>query len=240
MVAVTIPPADPDAPAARIHPGAVAALVVFALGMAGSAMFIGHPAPHGDWTYDEVAHRHSWWSMHFYGGLGTALLYVGFGPLVVLLCRARSATWAAAGAVLSAAGGVLFGIGVAMEGAAFSYATDPAGLPAAEGAVLMAYLNDSPGRYLGAINAGQILIGLGWLALLTALWRSRTTPRWVAPAIGLGLVISSAIPFTTGGTVIEILLVRVPSVFVAVLAARSSRFPASTAIPWETIRRPVT
>lgn len=227
---MTTPP-----PFTRAHPAAVAAFAVFALGTAGSAMFIGHPAPSGDWAYHDIAHRHSWWAMHFYGGLGTALMYAGFGVLVALLCRSRAAGWAAAvaaaGAALVAVGGALFGIGVAMEGAAFSYATDPAGLPPAQGAVLMAYLNDSPGRYLGAISAGQVLIGVGWLLLLGALWRSRGVPRPVVPLLVLGLLASTALGFSPLGTVIEILLVRVPSVLVAVLAVRSSRTAGDQVTP---------
>lgn len=149
---------------------------------------------------DLAPHRDAAWLGALADGLAFAVVGIALGLAVCRLAPARGATWANAGAVMTALGGVAFCAGMVSFGSFAWYATDTAAVPAGPGEALMTYVEDNPGHMLGVQMVGFLLFTLGSLALMVALWRSRAVPRWL-PIAYLVLTIGT---FALGGVALNV------------------------------------
>ena len=106
---------------------------------------------------------------------------VGVG-LALVVCRAvgaKGARLAEVGAVLTAAGGICFAVGMYFFGSLAWYATDPALLDPAAGAAIMDAAVASPGHGMLLTPIGFLTSTLGLVLLCVALIRSRALPLWL-------------------------------------------------------------
>lgn len=174
-------------------------LVAGALGSAGLGFWHRHYEPGAPIPYAEFSPiHHGWWAWHMFGGLANTIMTISLAIATCMLVQKRGAMWATIGAVMTLLGGVLFGAGVAAEGAAMGYAGDPAGLPQRSGQLLLTYINDHPQMYVAPILPGVILSTLGPVLISIALIRARSIPVWVPIALLVGTAWDFAAPIRTG------------------------------------------
>lgn len=174
-------------------------LVVGSLGSAGLGFWHrnyepGTPIPYA--TFSPI--HEAWWAWHLFGGLANTLMCVTLAVAACVLAPGRGRVWAAIGAAATVLGGLLFGAGVAAEGAAMGYAGNPRALPQEAGAALLRYMNEHPESYVVPILPGLILSTLGFLLIAMALWRARTVPGWIPAALFAGTVLGFAAPISVG------------------------------------------
>jgi hypothetical protein len=187
------------------------------------AITLWHPDFPDDDTfdYDVVARiRDTWWAFHFFGGIAVVMQSVAFAVAVCLLARSRGVSWALAGSTTYLLGAAAFGVGIASEGVAFAYATDPAAIPAAQGARLLNFMGEHPDRYVVGVLAGLALTSLGAIALCIALLRARTV-HWAIPAVLLvGTVAAVGLNFGVVAFLISTVTITVPMLVIGWSAAR--------------------
>jgi hypothetical protein len=128
---------------------------------------------------DLAPHRDAAWLGAVVDGLAFAAVCVALALAVCRLAPGRGWVWATVGAVVTGVGGVAFAAGMAAFGSLAWYATSTDAVPAQAGTALMTYVEDNPGHVLGLQMAGFLLATLGTLALMVALWRARSVPRWL-------------------------------------------------------------
>jgi hypothetical protein len=149
--------------------------------------------------YDEFSTIHeSWWAWHMFGGLANTLMMVALAIAACVLAQRRGAAWANVGAAATLLGGLLFGAGVAAEGAAMGYAGNPEALPRQAGAALLRYIDQHPDMYVAPLLPGLLLSTLGPMLISVALWRARSVPSWIPLALLLGTVAGFAAPMQIG------------------------------------------
>jgi hypothetical protein len=142
--------------------------------------------------YADIApHRDAAWLGAIIDGLGFAAVGIGLGLAVCLLASHRGSALANIGAVLTGFGGVAFCGGMVAFGSFAWYATS---LPVDTGTALMSYFQDNPGHLIGLQMAGFLLVTLGSLVLMVALWRAGSVPRWLPVAYAV---------LTVGGFVLD-------------------------------------
>jgi hypothetical protein len=166
-------------------PGRVRVRIVQAVLALGSAAVIGfllvRPGPaRTDLSYPAVAAGRdaAWWG-HLVECVGYGAAGIGLALAVGLLVRGRGATWANAGGVLVALGGVLFAAMGYTIAVVSWYATSPGGIGPAAGAALLDDVRTDPGHFAAADVLGFVTLTLGSLLIAVALWRSGSVPRWV-------------------------------------------------------------
>jgi hypothetical protein len=142
--------------------------------------------------------HHAWWAWHMFGGLANTLMTVSLAIAVCVLVQKRGAMWANAGAVMTLLGGLLFGAGVAAEGASMGYAGDPAALSRRSGQMLLTYMNHHPQMYVAPILPGLILSTVGPVLMCIALIRARSIPVWIPLALLVGTAWDFAAPIQAG------------------------------------------
>jgi hypothetical protein len=173
MSTTSLPPAAPVTSAAsRVRPAILAALL--ALGaLVIAAMVLWQPWGERDAiAYADLApNRDAGWLGSLLDGVAFGVVGVTLGLAVCLLAPARGAVWATVGAVTTGFGGVLFAAGILAMGTLAWYATATDAIPADAGT--------------GPQAAGFLLFTLGSLALMVALWRSGSVPRWLPVAYGV-------------------------------------------------------
>jgi hypothetical protein len=200
---------------------AFAVLVLATIGE--RALTLWHPDSSPDDTFDYnvlAPMRNTWWAFHFVGGIALVMQSVAFVVAVCLLARSRGTSWGVAGATTYVLGAAAFGVGIAAEGVAFAYATDPAAVPPAQGAPLLAYMGEHADRYLVGVLAGLALISIGAIALCIALLRARTV-HWIIPAVLLaGTLANLVLPFGVVGFVISTATTTIPMLAIGWYAAR--------------------
>jgi hypothetical protein len=222
----TSPLATSDAgrrPAPTAAWGRTALVVLVLATIAERALTLWHPDVPADGTfdYDVVAPmRETWWAFHFFGGVAVVMQSVSFVAAVCLLTRSRSVSWALAGATAYVLGAAAFGAGIAAEGVAFAYATDPAAISSPQGAQLLTFMGEQAGRYVVGILAGLVLVSLGTVALCIALLRTRAVP-WIIPLVLLaGTVANVVLPFGFPAFLISTATITAPMVAIGWYAAR--------------------
>lgn len=149
---------------------------------------------------DLAPHRDAAWLGTMIDGLGFAVVGITLGLAVCLLAPARGAAWANAGAVVAGLGGVAFCAGMVSFGSFAWYATEPRALPVDRGTALMTYVVDHPGHLLGLQMAGFLLVTLGSLVLMVALWRARSVPRWLP----IGYAVLAVANFAADGVALNL------------------------------------
>lgn len=133
--------------------------------------------------YADIApHRDAAWLGTLVDGLGYAAIGIALGVAVCMLAPGKGSVLAGIGAVMTGLGGVLFCAGMVSFGSFAWYATSTDAIPAEAGTALMTYAEESPGHILGTQMAGFLLVTLGSLVLMAALWRARSVPRWLPVA----------------------------------------------------------
>ena len=186
-----------SAPAAHSLQAAIIAGAVFA-GAIGKVWFLRWHAPYGKdevIPYDAFRHiRDGWYVSHYFGGTLMGLGFIGVALAACLLVRQAGSAWTAAGAALTALGGLLIAPGLAGEGVAYSYASDTDALPRAQGEVLLRYMFDHPDRTLVLLLAGLGLITVGGMLLGIGLLRARVVPVWVPVALIVGTLLFAVTP----------------------------------------------
>jgi hypothetical protein len=172
---------------------------------------------------DLAPHRDAAWLGALIDGLAFAAMGVTLGFAVCLLAPTRGAIWANVGAVLTGFGGVAFCAGMASFGSLAWYATNTDTMSVESGTALMTYIENNPGHVLGPQMAGFLLTTLGSLALMVALWRARSVPRWLPIAY---LVLTIGV-FATDGVVLNLVqavqtLLVIPVAYYAYNAYRNA------------------
>ncbi|SCX56565.1 hypothetical protein SAMN03159343_3448 [Klenkia marina] len=139
------------------------------------------------------AARPGLWPMNLYLGAPSYIVsFVAVAVFLVVLGRA-SVLSVVAGALVGL-GGIVFGLVINAEVLPFVYAVDPAVLPAADGAELVAALDDRLDLLLPTILGSSAVIALGAVLGLVATALARTAPRWFAPAALAGVVVAQLLP----------------------------------------------
>jgi hypothetical protein len=188
------------------------------------ALTLWHPEVPADDTfdYDAVAPiRDIWWALHFFGGIAVVMQAAAFVVAVCLLARGRGSRWALGGAIIYVLGAAAFGTGIAAEGVAFAYATDPAAIPVAQGSQLLNFMGEHSALYLAGILPGLALTALGMVALCIALLRARTIPRVIALMLLAGTAIQLILTFGVVAFLISTVTVTVPMLAIAWYATRT-------------------
>ena len=149
------------------------------------------PIDHHLFEYDSIAPiREQWWLLHFYGaGFGFILAFGGLAILTVIACR-RARVLATIGGVIATVGAILTSLGFAAEGVTWAYATDPDVIDPVAGAELLHNFGEYPAMIDDPILTGFVLIPVGVLLLLIALWIARGVPRWLVYTTLAVLVLS--------------------------------------------------
>lgn len=175
--------------------------------------------------YADIApHRDAAWLGAIIDGLGFAAVGIALGLAVCLLAPARGSRWANAGAVATGLGGVAFCAGMVSFGSFAWYATNTDAIPADSGTALMSYTEDNLGHVMGLQMAGFLLVTLGSLALMVALWRARSVPRWLP----IGYLVLTVAVFALNGVALNIVqaVQTLSLLVVAFYAARAAGRPA--------------
>ena len=150
-----------------------------------AALLIWLPWPgRNNLTYADLrAAREASWAGAMIDTVATGAAAVMLGLTVCALARGRGAAWARIGALATALGGIVSAAGLAAMGLLVWYATDTNALPAELGAAFLAYVEAETTPVAVLLVPGVLVFTLGVLALAVALWRARTTPRWVSVAL---------------------------------------------------------
>ena len=214
----------PDQPDThRRRTGAAVLVGAAALGAAGERVLtFWHPDldEGGGIAFDRLhGMQDTWWAMHFFGGVSVIVLVACVALAVQVLTPGRGSAWAAVGGMVLLAGGALFGVGIAAEGTAMTYATQ-AGEP---GRAVLAELVRDPSRFLLGIAPGVLLMTAGTLLAVVALWRAGTAPRVLLGVLTLGTVGGAVVPFGVVPAVGTTLTSSLPLLALVVLAARRLR-----------------
>lgn len=127
--------------------------------------------------------RDAAWAGIAVDAVAMAAVGVCLGLVVSRLARGAGAGWANVGGVLTAAGGVLFALGMYSFGALAWYATETAAISPAEGAALLDYAVANPQHGMLLQVVGFLTFTLGTLALSVALLRAATVPKWLPIAV---------------------------------------------------------
>lgn len=227
LTPATSPATRAPAPAG-VRGGTVSALLtVGALAVAGVVLW----QPWGERDHlgyaDIAPHRDAAWLGAVIDGFGYAAVGIALGLAVCALAPGRGSTWATVGAVLTGFGGVAFCAGMISFGSLAWYATSTEAIPAASGTTLMSYLESDPGHLLGVQMAGFLLVTVGSLVLMAALWRARSVPRWLPIAY---LVLTVGV-FTLAGLALNVVQAAqvLSLIVVAYYARRATRHPVSAA-----------
>lgn len=168
-----------------------------------------HPGP----PRDEVAYasyaevRDAAWVGGLLDHIGWALVVLGLPLGVCFLVRHRGARLATIGSVLVAVGGMFFVSTFYAYNQLAWHATEPDALSPEAGTVLMSWISDHPARLMGPEAGSFFAFDIGVLLLCAALWRSRTTPRWVPIALGVFIVGQFLVPSSLLDVVQILLLV---------------------------------
>jgi hypothetical protein len=218
----TVP--DQLPPGRRLHPGLVAAAVVFVVAVLARAAFLAWHPPLDQHVYDVADIRahgpETWLLMHaLVGGPGVALALTGLSVLVAAACPVRGAALAAVGGVLASLGGLAFCTAMAAEGVAWWYATADGVLPPAAGEEAMAAYAQHPLPVDAPALGGSLAAAAGVLVLLAALWRAAAAPRWLLAGTAVLALVSA---------------VELPDALVPVQAVADA--PALLALGWSALR----
>jgi hypothetical protein len=179
-------------------------------------------------AYADIApHADAAWLGALIDGLGFAAIGIALGLAVCMLVPAKGSTLANVGAVMTGIGGVAFCAGMISFASFAWYATNTAALPIDSGTSLMSYVEDNGGHLMGVQMAGFLLVTLGSLVLMGALWRSRAVPRWLPIAY---LVLTVGV-FALGGVLLNVVqaVQTLSLIAVAFYAARAAGRPAPVA-----------
>jgi hypothetical protein len=188
------------------------------------ALTLWHPDFPADDTfdYDAVAPiRDTWWALHFLGGIAVIMQAVAFVVAVFLLVQTRGSRWALGGATIYVLGAAAFGAGIAAEGVAFAYATDPAAIPVAQGSQLLNFMGEHSGLYLAGILPGLALTALGTVALCIALLRARTIPKVIMLVLLAGTAIQLILAFGVVAFLISTVTITLPMLAIGWYATRT-------------------
>jgi hypothetical protein len=172
--------------------------------------------------YADIApHRDAAWLGTVADGLGYAAVGIALGLAACMLAPGRGSAWATIGAAMTGLGGVMFCAGMVAFGTFAWYATSTDAIPADAGTALMTYAEDSPGHVLGLQMAGFLLLTVGSLVVMVALWRARSVPRWLP----IGYAVLTVGVFALGGVALNVVqaaqtLSLLAVAFYAVRAAR--------------------
>jgi len=201
---------------------AAATLAVGAAVVAAVLLFRPWPV-RNSFVFGEIAPiRDGIWTSIFVDSLAFAAVAIGLALVVSQLTPARGGALANLGAIVVTLGGVLFAMG-AFAFAAFAwYVTDPAVLPAADGARLLDYAVANPEHVMIPQALGFLLYTLGTVVLALALVRARTVPRWLPIAV-IGLTIAQ---FIAHDRLLDLVQVATMATLV-ILAAMAVRFRRS-------------
>lgn len=183
---------------------AIVAVALAGGALAAAAALLWHPWPErNDLSYASFAGvRDAAWAGLVLDGIGTAAAGVALGLAVCLLAPTRGAAWANVGAVLVAIGGMLFATAIVGYATFGWYATATDAIPAEAGASLMSYAEENFDR-VGALQVpGFLLLTIGTLVLMVALWRCRAVPRWLPVTIAVLTVVAFV---GLGGRVLDVL-----------------------------------
>lgn len=198
---VSVVPPSRAADTAADRPGRLALVVLVACLVLGAALratfLVWHPPFDTDFfDYDSMAPiRDAWFVMHLFVGVpGWLLVFPAFGMLAVLASPAGvGRVLAVLGGLVASIGAILFATGLAGEGAAWAWATDPAVVDPEAGAQLLRGIETVPFTTT-IILVGNALIPLGLAAVLVGLLVSAAVPRWLALATLLVLALSALLP----------------------------------------------
>lgn len=117
------------------------------------------------------------WSTILLDGLAMAALGICLSLVVTRLVPGRGAVLARVGGTLTAAGGVLFAMGMFAFASLAWYATEPGVLSPTDGSALLEHAVANPGHGMLVQIAGFLTVTLGVLVLCAALLRAGTVGR---------------------------------------------------------------
>lgn len=149
-------------------------------------------------SYEALAPlRDAAWAGIVVDALGIAAVGVCLALVVAQLVPGRGAVWANVGGVLTAAGGVLFAMGMYSFGSLAWYATDPAAISPSGGAALLDHAVANPQHGMLLQIVGFLAFTLGTLLLSVALLRAGTVTRWLP----IGVIVLTVALFVAPGRV---------------------------------------
>jgi hypothetical protein len=153
------------------------------------------PISHGDQpTYAElVAHRT--YAFVFFSMAGIQLV-VGVCAAAVaglLLAPQRGARLATIGAFLLFVGAAAYGVGIGGWASSYWFVTDTK-LPAPTAAALVHRMNGDTIHILLLPIGGAVVVGIGSLVLVAAIWRAHTMPRWILVVTAISTVVTVVLP----------------------------------------------
>lgn len=155
------------------------------------------PIGHGDALpgYAAVApHRAYTWAFFVTAGVQLIVGACAAALAAWLLARERGARWATMGGSLVWLGAAFYGVGIGGWATLYWFATDPRTLAPATATRLFHDFNHDAAHMMAVPIGGAALIALGSLAIVVALWRARTVPRWVPIVGGLSAVATVVLP----------------------------------------------
>ncbi|MDH6181442.1 hypothetical protein M2152_001624 [Microbacteriaceae bacterium SG_E_30_P1] len=182
-------------PVTVARPAFAVAIALVVVGTALRAAFLlWHPPFSIDfYDYDQVsAFADSYFWFHFFvGAPGFVALFVGFAAITATMTRERGGLLAVIGGVVASIGGTAFAFGLAAEGLVWGYALDPGIVDAATGATLLGGIESGPQiTTLLLVASGSLVIPIGVLLQLIALFVSKTVPVWLPVATVLVLLLA--------------------------------------------------
>src|SRR3954471_20739496 len=164
-----------------------AAILVTSLSaLALSIVSFAKPIGHGDALPDYAAiapNRGYVWAFFLVAGVQLIVGACAAALAAWLLVPARGARWATVGGSAVWLGAAIYGVGIGGWATLYYFGTDPATLDPATAARFIDHVNHDTPRMLAVPIGGALLVALGALLLVVALWRARTVPRWV-PIVG--------------------------------------------------------
>src|SRR3954447_19573686 len=160
----------------------ITSLSAFALAVVSFAKPIGH----GDELPDYAAIapiRGYVWAFFLVAGVQLIVGACATALAGLLLVPRRGARWANVGATFIWLGAAIYGVGIGGWATLYYFGTDSAALGPATAGRFIDHVNHDTARMLAVPIGGALLVALGALLLVVALWRARTVPRWV-PIVG--------------------------------------------------------
>ncbi len=169
-------------------------LAITALGAAVGGIFWPVAADGGDtYSYADIADRRDlWWGLLAFLAVNGIVNVMLQAVAVLVLVRERGSRWATVGAALMWVGIATQAVGVAGWQSAYFYATDPGVDPAAGRAVVEA-ANADQAHLFPLLIAGALLVMIGTVLQVVALFRAKAVPVWV-PIAALFAIITFLVP----------------------------------------------
>jgi hypothetical protein len=153
------------------------------------------PISHGDQpTYGELA-AHRTYAFVFFAVAGIQLVLGVCAAAIagVVLAGQRGARLATIGAFLLFLGAAAYGVGIGGWASSYWFVTDT-NLPVPAANALVQRMNSDTTHTLLVPIGGAIIVAIGSLVLVAAIWRARAMPAWILAVTAVSTVVTVVLP----------------------------------------------